>query len=401
MEGPPNTSVAGSYHLAGAFSDFIAASTRLEASYRELQSEVAQLSLALSDQNRALLESQSENRALGHRLEHILENVPCGVLVMDEDGCVRMANPEAARLLGRPADQELRLEWHARAAAADGDEQELSFETAEGQVWVALRRVLLPAYSSGAESGTESVLTLRDISSRKRMEEEREAARDTVALAQLSALLAHEIRNPLASLELFAGLLEEQPEGRQEWLSHLRAGIRSLSSTVNNVLTLHGNATLLLESVDVAVEAMLVVDFMQPTARQGEVDLHFVEEAPLEAEQAGSRVRGNRSAFHQVLINLCNNALRHTPRGGSVEVRWHAPPRREDVPLRISVSDTGCGICAEHLPRLFEVGFSGSGATSGLGLAVCERLLRQMGGALRVQSRVGHGSTFTLELAQA
>jgi signal transduction histidine kinase len=77
---------------------------------------------------------------------------------------------------------------------------------------------------------------LRDVTAAKEAEQEREAARSAMALAEVSAILAHEIRNPLASMELFAGLLMDDPEQTSVWVSHLRAGIRLLSATVNNVL---------------------------------------------------------------------------------------------------------------------------------------------------------------------
>ena len=92
-----------------------------------------------------------------------------------------------------------------------------------------------------AASG-EWIFILRDITESKRLEKEREAARRTQDLAQMAMLLAHEIRNPLGSLELFAGLLAEGTEDRpvlHEWVDQLRAGLRALSATVNNVLQFH------------------------------------------------------------------------------------------------------------------------------------------------------------------
>ncbi len=401
---PP--AIAGE-ELAEAFSDFISASARLELSYRELQGEVAELTQALSERNQALSRSQSENRSMGQTLERIVEAMPCGVLVVNADGEVQLANPEAARLVGLSgalgqAPEKLQsaigLE-PARYEIADETEQEFSIESPSGTRWVAMRRVPLGGVDRLANAGwpvrgPQAVIMLRDISAQKRMEQEREAARDSVALAQVAALLAHEIRNPLASLELFAGLIEEGPERAEEWISHLRAGIRSLAGTVNNVLTLHGGAPIALEAVNVADEAELSVSFLQPMARQAGVDLR------LQVEGDEIWCRTNKSALQQILLNLCSNALRHTPAGGLVRVVCSAAPGA-DASARIAVIDTGCGIAQQHLARLFEAGFSGSGVTPGLGLAVCERLVRQQGGALHVTSRPGYGSTFTLELSQA
>lgn len=407
MEALPPASQEGAL-LAEAFSHFIAASSRLEGSYRDLQAEVAELSLALSERNRALSASLSENEVLGHRLERVLETIPCGVVVVGDDGFVQLANPEAARLLALSSPQSLttevmavaapglRLELHAPEIAEE-EEQEVCLEGAEGPVWVAVRRVLFPAISSGPAARSEALFTLREISARKRMEEEREAARDAVALAQVSALLAHEIRNPLASLELFAGLLGEEPEKGEEWLSHLRAGIRSLSGTVNNVLALQGNVPLRLESVEVFAEVASAVEFLQPLAQQAEVALRFRAKDLSRSINA----QGNRSAFRQILLNLCTNALRHTAKGGEVVVTCVTWQNGTETLLRVAVADSGCGIPEDHLPHLFKVGFSGSGASSGLGLAVCDRLARQMGGTIAVNSRVGQGSTFTLEMVQA
>ena len=392
--------------LAEAFSDFISASSRLELSYRELQERVAELTLRLSERNRALSDSLSENRNMGHRMERILEAMPCGVLVVSADGVPRVVNPEAARLLqvwrGQGGASEFpgsgagcHREFRSLYESAHEFEQELSFESPTGQYWIAVRKVpLMGLESNGSIPRHDSVIMLRDISAYKRIERERETARDAVALAQVSALLAHEIRNPLASLELFAALITEDPEKTDEWISHLQAGIRSLAGTVNNVLTLHAGSAVVLQPINVALEAALSVSFLQPLAAQACVNL------VLEAESEDVWCRSTGTAFQQILLNLCTNALRHTPAGGLVRVVCSAPANAEDH-VRIAVVDTGSGISHEHLPRLFEAGYSGSGVTPGLGLAVCDRLIRQHGGAIHVSSRLGHGSTFTLELPQA
>ena len=343
---------------------------------------------------------------MGLTLQRIVEAMPCGVLVVDAEGSIRLANPEAERILGLLTEQMPTLEnIHAQtgldlrsldqAATQFGLEQELCVVSLSGRQWIAARRVALPGlHRDPASNGAEgAVLTLQNITARKRLEGEREAARDAVALAQVSALLAHEIRNPLASLELFAGLIADSPERRDEWISHLRAGIRSLSGTVNNVLTLHGGPVPLMETLDVRTEAALAVEFLQPLAQQSGVTLMLDEAASWPA------IHANKSAFHQVLLNLCTNALRHASASG--EVRVFRPVTSSSSPVSLAVMDNGSGIPEEHLHRIFEGGFSGTGTTPGLGLAVCERLMRQHGGSIRVESRVGSGSTFTLEFQQA
>ena len=403
MNVPPASVPPGS--LTEAFSAFISASASLELSYRELQAEVAELSLALSERNQALSESLSENRSMGLTLQRILDAIPCGVLVTNGDGEIRLANPEAARLLALSAAQmpdlssiqaQTGLDLTAVQEIAAEGEQELCFESSAGRHWMAVRRVPLPGVDTEQVEGnaTDAVVTLQDISVRKRAEQERDGSRDAAALAQVSALLAHEIRNPLASLELFAGLIADSPERRDEWLSHLRAGIRSLSGTVNNVLMLHGGGAPSMERLELTSEARLAVNFLQPLAQQYGVSLL------LEAESGQSWIRANRSAFQQILLNLCSNALRHTAGGGTVRVCCRAS-QDEKGSVTVAVIDNGCGIPKENLPRLFEGGFSGSGTTPGLGLAVCERLMRQHGGAIHVQSRLGEGSTFTLEFQTA
>ena len=253
----------------------------------------------------------------------------------------------------------------------------------------------LPNLEGGwiGDDSRDAVFTLQDISARKRLEQEREAARDAVALAQVSALLAHEIRNPLASLELFAGLLTDSPERLGEWIAHLKAGIRSLSGTVNNVLTLYGGPILTREFLDIYREAAFAVDFLQPLAQQSGVVL------TLDTAASWPTIQANKGAFHQILLNLCSNALRHAAPDG--EVRVFRPAVSPHGVVSVAVADNGAGIREEHLSKIFEGGFSGSGTTPGLGLTVCERLMHQQGGSIRVESRVGFGSTFTLEFEQA
>jgi two-component system sensor histidine kinase FlrB len=222
-------------------------------------------------------------------------------------------------------------------------------------------------------------------------EQEREAARRAATLTEISTILAHEIRNPLASLELFAGLISEDRGENPQWIAHLRAGIRMLSGTVNNVLNMNGEGSTRFADLDLVACIRAGVEFVQPIAEQAGVVLAFSA-----AEEVVS-IRGNEDGIRQILLNLVCNAIRHTAVAGRVDVSLTRCEREGGIAL-IEVRDTGCGIPEEQIGRLFEAGFSGSGETPGLGLAVCRRLIAQHGGAIRVSSRLNQGSIFQLEI---
>jgi two-component system sensor histidine kinase FlrB len=388
--------------LADAFSEFIAASSKLEGSYRNLQREVGQLGTELAERNAALTRSLAENEAMRGALQQIIDSMPCGVLVMDTAERIVTINPEGRELL-QLGDAVVRgLQDVAALSSVDLDtlaeemtEREICIAKEETKRWLAISHHRLSGGSLRAIDGAEryglrGMWILRDVTANKEAEREREAARNAMALAEVSAILAHEIRNPLASMELFAGLLMEDRAERSVWVSHLRAGIRLLSATVNNVLSLHGGMSAHRMPMELSACFRESVEFVRPIAEQAGVRLSFRGEEEL-------KIQGNESQLRQVLLNLVCNAIRHTPSGGEVTVV--AEGRSDEGRRRavVAVSDTGCGISEDLIGRVFDVGFSARGDTSGLGLAVCKRVVEGHEGSIRVISRVSCGSRFEME----
>jgi two-component system sensor histidine kinase FlrB len=392
--------------LADAFSEFISASSLLEASYRDLQREVSQLGFELAERNAALTRSLAENDRMRAALQQIIESMPCGVLVLDTAENLVMINPEGRRLLelGNAHVESLRalsavsqIDFEALVSESeDRLDIELCAPSFGGSRWLAIGNRKLSIATSSAEPGNgraplESIWILRDITASKHAEQEREAARSAMALAEVSTTLAHEIRNPLASMELFAGLIADDPANTAQWVSHLRAGIRLLSGTVNNVLSIHGGGTPHLAPVDLTACVQSGVAFVQPIAEQAGVALCF------HGDQDNLTIQGNENLLRQIVLNLICNAIRHTPADGKIAVTTKALSAQGARRALVEVTDTGSGIPSYLLDRVFEAGFSANGDTPGLGLAVCKRLMMTHGGEIRVSSRVDFGSTFQLE----
>lgn len=390
--------------LADAFSQFISASEQLEASYRGLQQKVTYLSGELADRNAALTRSLAANDRIRGALQQMIDSLPCGVLVLDHRGRILTINPEGRRLLGidtlcvhtlQQLSRATGIDFKALAAAqGEGQDAELSLLSDGGQRWLAIRRRELDCSLEAQEADAvalRSIWILRDVTATRVAEQEREAARRAVALAEISSILAHEIRNPLASLELFVGLIAEDPAAASQWIAHLRAGIRTLAGTVNNVLSMNGENHVRLSALDFSGCVQAAVEFVRPVAEQAGVGLTFYP-----AEQA-IHIEGNEDGIRQIVLNLVCNAIRHTPAEGSIDVMVRREERGGGPVATLEVRDTGCGIPEEQMPRLFDAGFSGAGETPGLGLAVCQRLVQQHGGRIQVSSRLNEGSSFVLE----
>jgi two-component system sensor histidine kinase FlrB len=379
--------------LARAFASFTEAAGSLERTYGQLQGQVAHLRQELEVTNRDLAKSLEENHRMRERLRRILEGLPCGVLVVESGTRISILNPEAARLLGGVAENKEALP-PALSAALDaaretGEEPELPLPSG-GEAclaWIAVRHAWLEPNPPHATS----VFILRDISEAKKLERDRENLRRQQALVEMSALLAHEIRNPLGSLELFAGLLAEANlEGEsQRWIEHVQAGLRTLSATVNNVLHLHNTPQAECTPTDAGQLLDWAYEFLLPLARQARVELQMINGL------RGVSIHADRHRLEQVLLNLALNAFRFMSGGGWLSIRGIDLGENG---VEITVRDSGPGIAPDDLPRIFEAGFSTRPGSSGLGLAVCQRILEQHGGTIGVENRPGEGATFRFRL---
>jgi signal transduction histidine kinase len=222
------------------------------------------------------------------------------------------------------------------------------------------------------------------------LEGERQAARRAQALDQMARVLAHELRNPLASMELFAALLagSNLRQEQRRWVQGLQAGIRLLGATVTNVLQF--SATEIADLVPVALGELVrsTTEFLQPVAAQARVEIMFQDRCP------GARIAADPPRLQQVLLNLALNAVRAMEQGG--ELRFTSTSIGNNR-VELAIADTGPGIAPEHRAKIFDPGFTTRPGRAGLGLAVCKRILQQHNAEIRLRS-TETGCCFVLTL---
>jgi two-component system sensor histidine kinase BaeS len=217
---------------------------------------------------------------------------------------------------------------------------------------------------------------------------------------QLLADVAHELRNPLATVESYIEALADGvlPADTENWnairaettrLNRLVDDLRKVSLAEAHQLELHRHPVALQTIIDDAIKAAT------PAYQTKAVTL------TTEPQAEASIVEVDRERVAEVLANLLANALRHTPTGGSVSVTTHA----SDGFVDIAVTDTGEGIALEHLDRVFERFYrvdparSRASGGTGIGLAIVRAIIEAHGGAVLASSQgIGHGTTFTARL---
>lgn len=219
-----------------------------------------------------------------------------------------------------------------------------------------------------------------------------ERSRRLAAMGEMAARVAHEIRNPLGSMAIFATILERElasePE-KQQLASHITTGIKSLDNLLSNMLLFASSPEARLKPVDIrkVIEDSLLL-------AKG----HERADVSVKAEFRGqTSIMADAVLLRQLFLNLIINAVDAMDEGGELKLRTRVVDdgRRH---MEIKVSDTGRGIGEEHIDRVFDPFFTTKERGTGLGLAIVSTVVNAHGGFIDVDSAAGKGTTFTIGL---
>lgn len=385
--------------------------------------EIGALARALNLMAGSLQEQLDQIRQNGKRLQDVLDNMTSGVVMVGDDGRITIYNRLAETLLGSAArervgrpytdiKQHVELVGLIREGLETGTPQyrELQVYYPEERL---LQLSLVPLEMSeregesvgareGAEAGEGETLTgllvvLQDVTAIRRLENMR---------SEFVANVSHELKTPVAAVKGFAetllsGAMDDRETARS-FLTIIHDESERLNRLIGDILELSKiesrRSPLQFSPVDFGAFLQRMNELFAPEAARKSIVLD------LQAED-GLHLEADEDRLGQIMLNLLQNGINYTPEGGRVQVRAETfTDGNEEDWVRIVVSDTGIGIPKKDIPRIFERFYrvdkarSRSSGGTGLGLSIVKHLVELHHGSIRVESTVGVGTRFILEL---
>lgn len=352
---------------------------------------------------RAYRASQESLRDIKALAGDILGSMDQAVITTDRNGIVTSINQRGLKLLtpesecvGRPLSglsqrlplEQLRVEWTNDSTQVLTRDYETKLDNCDRNV-----RAFCQALNDVDHNEIGSVIQLRDVTDRVLIEDRMRRMERYMGLGSLAGGLHHEIKNPLAALSLHVQLLEEHLEQNDatdeacEMLAVIKAEVARIGGVLEGFRDFASIGQLNVDPINIGDLVRGQIDLVTPQAHKQNIE---VEVGGLDHPLV---VTADRVRLEQVLLNLIVNAIEAMPTGGRLSVVFSL----EDDLLAISVEDTGDGIPADLRDKILDPYFTTKSDGTGLGLALCDKIMRQHGGSLEFTSTT-HGTTFLARL---
>ncbi len=384
--------------LKDAFQLFTTVSKRLENSYSQLETQSKELKRELGEKNLKLIASLEEKERLEGFLEGILQNLPVGILVVDLKGMIRLANEKAKDLL-RQGDSELQGRIYTsfdilEDIALEGD---ISHEKRKGR---NVYRCTVSSLNGVPDDDPGWVIMIEDISKMTRWKALIERQKRLSSMGEMAARIAHEIRNPLGSMELNIGLLLEELEESNALYPlafRLSSGMRTVTQILSNLLHFAKGTNPHWELLELGGVISEAVEFAYPLLREKDIEVKG------NYKESEFKLIGDKVLLRQALLNLILNAVEVMDNKGFLQIiieieQEPAEALKNSQIIKVLVQDKGKGIPEEDLDRIFDPFFTTKSRGTGLGLAIVNNIVESHRGIVEVESRPGEGSNFIVSL---
>lgn len=318
----------------------------------------------------------AHSQRMATRLHQLMDLLPAGVLLLDKHGCIQIANPAAAGLLGEPLIGERWRDIIQRSFAPRSDDgHEISLKDG--------RRVSLKTQAMGAEPG--QLLLLTDQTDTRLLQSRLAQYQRLSDMGRMVASLAHQIRTPLSAAMLYADHLNDPTLSQTKQtkvVARLKARLRNLEQHVSDMLVFARAEVPLNDLLQSSDLLAILEDMLDLPLSQHDADCDLINNA------AGVNLRCNQEVLCGAMLNLVNNALQATGQGGHIQIRLDRQPRF----LCWQVIDQGAGMSEQQLAQATQPFFTTKSHGTGLGLAIARMVAKAHGGYFELVSQVGVGT---------
>jgi two-component system phosphate regulon sensor histidine kinase PhoR len=362
------------------------------------QDEVGELARAFNQMAARLKEMVALITNERDRMATILSNIDDAILMVDGDSKITTMNRTAENIF--QISEKKALGHTFIEIVRDHELNELlqrclsTRKQQTGAVEIKLKKQFLSTIATPLPGDGGCLVHIQDLTELRRLEMIRQ---------DFISNISHELRTPIASVKALAETLNEgaieDPSVAKDFSSRINVEVDKLAQMVQELGELSriesGEAPLQKKPVNIAGAIEHAVDRLRAQADRAGLNLDFVIPSTL------PKVMADEARVEQVLVNIIHNAIKFTPSGGRISISAKA----RDNDILVSVSDTGVGIPADDLPRIFERFYkadkSRSGGGTGLGLAIAKHIVEAHGGRIWAESMEGRGSTFNFTLPLA
>jgi PAS domain S-box-containing protein len=392
--------------LIEAFKYFDKTTTALNQAYRTLEAKIDDLRSELEEKNRLLSGTVAEATRVKNFLSQILENMSSGVIAIDTSEKITLFNKMAGIITGFNPHRcinklyseifsEQSLPEHSLPKTLHSEKtvykQEKSILTKDRKPKPVLFSTLVILNEN--EEIVGAVEIFEDLTEIKKLQEEIRRHQTLVELGEMAADIAHEIRNPLGGIGGFATLLDRDLEGdpdKQKLVRRIIEGIDGLNKITSDALLYSKKMEPDFRPVNIKQIVQDALGLVAPEADNGGIKIEFLH--PYEDIE----VSLDPDLFKRMLINLLKNAFKAMPDGGilSINLAWKLLHNQ----LSLKIKDTGVGIEKDNLPKIFNPFFTTDSKGTGLGLAIVRRIAEVHNGTVKVESEIGKGSEFTINI---
>lgn len=265
-------------------------------------------------------------------------------------------------------------------------EQNINFEMSITRSDGDIRKTEIQLIPTMFKSRKVFQVIIRDITEQKKTEERLQNAEKLSILGQLTAGIAHEIRNPITAIKGFAQFLTE---GKASHYGEVILGeLERIDSIVNDLLVLAKPQATKLESINLVNIIKSVAALLKPQAEELNIVLHESYQSP------EILVKCERDKIRQVLINIIKNSIEAMPSGGNISIKL----KKKNNFINLCVSDEGIGIPEDQLSKIGEPFYSTKEKGTGLGMMICHKIIKNHGGDIHIKSKEGEGTNVNIIL---